>query len=201
MLTLHYAPGTISVASAIALNEAGVTHDLVRVDFASAEQTKPAYLAINPKGRVPALETPHGILTETIAVLEFAAPGLVPADPWDAAKMREIMTYIASTAHVNHAHKMRGYRWADAETSHADMKAKIPQTMTDAADYLESKVAGPFALGDTLTLADAYLYPVVSWLPADGVLLDGYPKLAAFKATMEARPSVVKARADGVIPA
>ncbi|MEM9436418.1 MAG: glutathione S-transferase family protein [Pseudomonadota bacterium] len=201
MLTLHYAPGTISVASAIALNEAGVAHDLIRVDFASAEQTKPAYLAINPKGRVPALETPHGILTETIAVLEFAAPGLIPSDPWEAAKMREIMTYIASTAHVNHAHKKRGHRWADNAESHADMTAKVPETMTAAADYLESKVAGPFTLGDTLTLADAYLYPIVSWLPADGVSLDGYPKLAAFKAAMEARPSVLKARADGVIPA
>ncbi|MEL6701189.1 MAG: glutathione S-transferase N-terminal domain-containing protein, partial [Pseudomonadota bacterium] len=91
-MKLHFAPNTIAVASVLALNEIGADYTLVPVDFASAQQKSDAYLAINPKGRVPALETDHGILTETIAILEYAAPGLIPDDPWHAAKMREVMT-------------------------------------------------------------------------------------------------------------
>ena len=71
MLQLHYAPNTISIVVAIALNEGGVHYQPIRVDFASAEQTKPAYRAINPKARVPALATPGGILTETGAIIEY----------------------------------------------------------------------------------------------------------------------------------
>ena len=116
MIKLYWAPNTISVASALALEEGGVHWDGVKLDFTSAEQTKPAYHAINPKGRVPALETPGGIITETGAILEYIGAtlvhSLVPIDPLAAARMREVMYYLASTMHVNHAHKMRGARWA-----------------------------------------------------------------------------------------
>ena len=199
MLKLHYAPNTIAIASVVALNETGHEYELVRVDFASGEQTKAAYHQVNPKGRVPALETEHGILTETIAILEYIGPALVPDDPWRAAKMREMMTYIASTAHVNHAHKMRGHRWADREDSWADMTAKVPETMAASAAYIEANIAGPFLLGDDLSLADPYLYAVMLWLEGDGVTVSDFPKIGAFLDAMEARASVIKAREDGVI--
>ena len=117
-MQLYYAPNTISVAVAITLEEAGLEYQPVRVDFASAEQTRPGYRQINPKGRVPALVVDGGILTETGALLEYIASrapeaGLVPDDPLLAARMREVMYYLASTMHVNHAHRMRGARWAD----------------------------------------------------------------------------------------
>ncbi|MEM1237776.1 MAG: glutathione S-transferase family protein [Pseudomonadota bacterium] len=199
MLKLHYAPNTIAVASALALNETGQEHALVRVDFACAEQTKPAYHKVNPKGRVPALETEHGILTETIAILEYVGASLVPDDPWKAAKMREVMTYLATTAHVNHAHKMRGHRWADRTESWEDMTAKVPETMTASAAYLDAMIAGPFVFGDALSLADPYLYAVAVWLEGDGVTVSDFPKISGFLEAMEARASVAKARADGVI--
>src|SRR6056297_627971 len=87
MLKLHYAPGTIAAAVAITLHEAEVDYDRQRIDFSHSEQKSPGYLAINPKGRVPALETPRGVLTETAAILEFIAAtypqaGLVPTDPF-----------------------------------------------------------------------------------------------------------------------
>ena len=196
-MDLYYAPNTIALASVIACEEAGISIRPVRVDFASGEQTKPAYHAVNPKGRVPALVTPRGVLTETIAILEYACPRLIPADPWEAAKMREVMTYLASTMHVNHAHKMRGHRWADRSESHADMTAKVPQTMTDSCGYIESKLTGPYVLGPTLSLADPYLFAVTTWLPGDGVNVAAFPKLAGFIEAMTARPSVQKARAEG----
>ena len=112
-MQLFYAQNTISMSVAIALREAGLEHELTRVDFTKAEQTSNAYLAKNPKGRVPTLIVGDKALTETGALLEYIAAlvpekKLVPTDPLQAFKMRSVMFYLASTMHVNHAHKMRG---------------------------------------------------------------------------------------------
>ena len=204
-MQLYYAPGTISIAVAIALHEAGLPFEPVRVDFASAEQTKPDFARINPKGRVPALVTERGILTETGALLDYVAArapqaGLVPEDPFAAAKMREVMYYLASTMHVNHAHKMRGHRWADRPESWEDMAAKVPATMTASAAHIEAEgLAGPFVLGEKISLADPYLYVVSRWLAGDGVDTAALPKLTAFMAAMAARPSVRAVQQAGML--
>lgn len=202
-MRLFLAKGTISIAVAIALEEAGLAYEALLVDFAAGAQTKPAYLAINPKGRVPSLITAQGTLTETGAILDYIAAlapkaALVPEEAYAAAKMREVMYYIASTLHVNHAHKMRGHRWADTEASFADMRAKVPQTMAAGCAYLEQEVLrGPYVLGEAFTLADVYLFVVTTWLAGDGVDMAAYPKLSAFVAAMEARASVQGVRAQG----
>ena len=205
-MRLYYAPGTISIAVAIALHEAGLPFEPHRVDFRNAEQTKPEYLAINPKGRVPALETDGCVLTETGALLEFIAARapdahLVPDDPADAAHMRGVMYYLASTMHVNHAHRVRGSRWADRAESHADMAAKVPQTMAESAAYLEAEcLRGKYILGDAFSLADPYAFVVCNWLTGDGVDLSRFPGISAFLDNMRARPSVQMVIADGMLP-
>ena len=202
-MRLYLAKGAIAVAMAIALEEAGVSYDPVVLDFAQAVQRGAEYLALNPKGRVPALEVPGGVLTETGAILEYIAAlapaaGLVPGDAVQAARMREVMNYLASTMHVNHAHGRRGARWADRHESHADMRAKVPQTMADCCAYLEGGVLwGPFVLGQDLSLADIYLYVVCTWLKGDGVAIADYPQLSVHYAVMEARASVRAVRAKG----
>lgn len=205
-MNLFYANGTISIAPAIALIEAGLDHDLSRLDFAEAAQTKPEYLAINPKGRVPALVLADGtVLTETGALLDYIAAlvpdaGLVPDAAADAAHMRAVMYYLASTMHVAHAHKMRGTRWADNAESHADMTAKVPQTMAACAAYVEAEcIRGDYVCGDAFTVADAYLFVVCNWLAGDGVSVADYPKITAFMARMEARDSVKAVRAKGML--
>jgi glutathione S-transferase len=191
MLTLHYAPRTISVAVAIALEEVGADYTPIRVNFATGDQTTPAYHKLNPKGRVPALETPDGVLTETGALLEYVAPSLVPTDPYAAAKMRELMCYLNGTMHPNHAHGLRGERWADQESSFADMKQKVPQTVGASCAYLEEFLPSlPFAVGQFKVVSDAYLYVVLSWLASDRVDIAHYPKLAAFQHDMNTRASV-----------
>lgn len=200
MLKLHYSPGTVSIAVAIALEEAGVAYQPVRVDFKAGEQTQAAYHKLNPKGRVPALETPDGVLTETGAILEFVAPGLVPADPYAAARMRELMYYLASTMHVNHAHRVRGHRWADQAESLADMQQKVPQTMAACCAYLEELLPQlPFELGAGKVVSDGYLFIVLSWLKGDGVDIADYPALQRFQQKMEARISVQTVRAKGLL--
>lgn len=202
-MKLYFAPGTISIAVAITLNEAGISYDTHRLDFAAGEQRGDAYATINAKGRVPALDVDGTILTETGAILDYIAslaPGLMPNDAMTAAKVRSVMYYLASTMHVNHAHRMRGHRWADKEESKADMAAKVPQTMADSAGFVEAEcLTGPFVLGDTLCIADAYLFVVCNWLEGDGVDLAPFPKLRAFLAAMEARESVKSVRANGML--
>lgn len=204
-MQLYYAPRTISIAVAIALEEAGLEYEAIKLNFAEGEQTKPAYHQINPKGRVPALAVEGGILTETGALLDYIAAiapdaGLVPSDPVMAGRMREVMYYLASTMHVNHAHKMRGPRWADNAASWKDMAAKVSETMTASCDYISSNgLRGPLVLGDTFSLADAYLYVVCSWLEGDGVDVSAFPKIVAFREAMEARPSVKAVRAAGML--
>lgn len=201
LLKLYCAPFTVSTAAVVALNEAGLHWEAIRVDIKGGEQTREAYLAINPKGRVPVLLTPEGPLTELGAILEYLAetamPGYVPADPLARARMREVMYYLASTMHVNHAHRLRGRRWANEEASLADMAAKVPETMAASCAYIESVITGPFLFGPDLTLADFYLYTVTTWLPSDNVDITAFPKLAAFAAAMEETRGVRRARADG----
>jgi glutathione S-transferase len=169
-MKLYYAPKTIAIAVAITLHEAGIEYDPIRLDFRNAEQTKAEYHKVNPKGRVPALVTDRGIMTETGALLDYIAdlaPGanLRPADPYDAAQVRAVMYYLASTMHVNHAHRARGTRWADQESSIEDMKAKAVQTMTDSATFIENHVlSGPYILGDRICMADPYLFIACNWL-------------------------------------
>jgi glutathione S-transferase len=191
MLKLHYAPRTISVAVAIVLEELNMPYEGVRVDFATAEQTKQDYREINPKGRVPALETPDGILTETPAIIEYVAPQLVPDDAFAAAKMRELISYLNATMHPHHAHGLRGERWADEDSSLADMKRKVPERMNDCAAHLEDYLPSlPFEAGTLEVLSDAYLYVVLTWLPGDGVDITHYPRLEAFQHQMNTRASV-----------
>ncbi len=205
-MRLWYAPRTISVAAAITLEEAGLDHELVAVDFRAGEQTGDAYLRLNPKGRVPTLETGDGtLLTETGAILEYIAAispgaGLVPDDPLEAAHMRSVMYYMASTMHVNHAHSRRGSRWADRPESFADMSAKVPETMTASAAFVASDcLRGDYILGDRFSLADAYAFVVCSWLEGDGVDLGPFPTIRAWLDRVRTRPSVVTVSEKGLI--
>ena len=205
-MKLFYARGTISIAVAIGLEEAGLDYETVKLDFAQAEQTRPEYLAINPKGRVPALALENGqVLTETGALLDYVAAlapdrGLVPDDPEEAAHMRGVMYYMASTMHVAHAHKMRGSRWADQQSSWDDMAAKVPQTVAACAAYVESDcLRGPFVLGERFSIADPYAFVVCNWMAGDGVPPQDYPAIQRFLEAMEARESVKRMRARGML--
>jgi len=202
-MKLYLAPNTIAVAVAIALEEADLDYDVQLVDFSKSEQQSEAYAAINSKGRVPALETQGTILTEAGAILEYVAsraPHLLPDDPLAAARAHSVMYYLASTMHVNHAHKMRSHRWADHEKSWADMAAKVTETMAGSAEFVEAEcLAGPYVLGEVFSIADAYLYPVCRWLPGDGVEIAGYPKISSFLQAMENRTSVQTLREQGIV--
>jgi glutathione S-transferase len=205
MLKLFYAAGTCALASHITLEEAGAGYELVRLDFSSNDQRKPGFLAINPKGRVPALVTAKGILTETPAILFFIAQSFPQSDlaPLDdafaLARIQAFNSYLCSTVHVAHAHRVRGYRWVDADdaTSIAAMKKKVPQNVTECFDLIEREMfIGPWVMGDNYTICDPYLFTLAQWLENDGVDPARFPRIQDHRQRMSERPSVGKALAQ-----
>jgi glutathione S-transferase len=120
-VTFYYAPGTCALATHIVLEHLGVPHNAVKLDFRNQQQRTPEFLAVNPKGRVPALVTERGVLTETPALLLYLAQlhpeaGLAPLDdPFALAELQAVTSWLCSTVHIAHAHLRRGYRWADDE--------------------------------------------------------------------------------------
>jgi glutathione S-transferase len=203
MLTFYYSPGSCALASHIALEEAGAPFTLRRIDFSRAEQKSPAYLAINPKARVPAIVTPRGVLTETPAMLAFIAQSFPDArlapldDPFAFAQLQAFNVYLCSTVHVAHAHRMRGYRWADDPAAHLAMQKKVPQSVGECYALIEQKMLkGPWVMGEQYTIADPYLYTLAQWLEADGVDAATIPRVADHRARMKERPAVKKAIAE-----
>ena len=200
MYKIFYSPGACALASHIALADAGADYEAVRVNFQTGEQRSPEYLKINPKGRVPALVTPKGILTENPAILLYLAQTFPQAklapldDPWALAQAQAFNSYLCSTVHVHHAHRTRGTRWADDEASIEGMKKKVAQNMTDAFALIEGEMLkGPWVLGSAYSMCDPYLFTLAGWLEGDGVDIKRFPRVNDHYQRMLQRPAVQRA--------
>jgi len=194
MFTLFAAKNSVAFASHVALEETGLPYQIHWLNMEASEQTKPDFLAINPKGRVPALQTADGILTETPAILTFIAQTsgkLLPVTPFAQAKAHETLSYCASTFHVNHAHKLRGSRWSDDTAAQATMFAKVPETMSASCAYFEDILTNDW-VAETYSIADIHLHSICRWLSGDGVDIADFPKLTAHFDRMQARPAVAR---------
>ena len=205
MLKLYYAANSCALATHIVLEEVGADYSTQRIEFAKEQQKSPEFLKINPKGRVPALVTDRGILTETPAMLvyvaqSFPAAGLAPMDdPFAFARMQSFNAYLCSHLHVAHAHRMRGHRWVDADDAHsiAAMQRKVPETVGGAFEMIErDMLKGPWVMGDTYTICDPYLFTLAQWLEKDGVDLARVPRVVDHRRRMSERPAVKKAIAE-----
>lgn len=203
MIKLYYAAHTCSLASHIALEEAGAEYFTERVSFKTNQQSSPDYLAINPKGRVPSLVTDRGVLTETPAMLAYIAQmfpraQLAPLDdPFAFAQVQAFNCYLCSTLHVAHSHRMRGYRWADDEASFADMQRKVPQSVGACYALIEREMLrGPWVMGEAYTICDPYLFTLAQWMEDDGVDVSTLPKVVDHRRRMSERSAVRKAIAD-----
>ncbi len=200
---LFYAPHTCSLASHIVLEHVGAKYSQVRINFAGSDQCKPEYLAINPKGRVPALVTQEGVLTETPAILVFLAQTFPDAclapfeEPFAFAEVQAFNNYLCSTLHVAHSHRMRGSRWVDEPAAIVAMQRKVPESVGSCYELIESKMLkGPWVMGDAYTICDPYLFTIAQWLEEDGVNPSQFPKVMAHRNRMSNRPEVRRAIAD-----
>ena len=199
MLILHYAPNTISLATIIALEEAGAQYRPVRLDFGANEQRGADYLKVNPKGRVPTLITGRGVLTETPALLTYVAQmfpdaRLAPSEPFEFARLQSFMAYLCSTVHPAHSMRMRGARWSDEPSVIEALKVKVPKNMAHCYGLIEAELfEGPWVLGEAYSVADAYLFTLAQWMEVDGVDPDAFKILEDHRRRMTDRPAVRRA--------
>jgi glutathione S-transferase len=197
MLKFFFGPNSCALASHIALEEAGAEYEAVRLDLVAGDQRKPDYLKVNPKGRVPALMTDRGVLTETPAILAYIAQAhpdknLAPCgDAYAFAQIQSFNSYLCSTVHVAHAHRTRGHRWADEQSSFDDMKRKVPETVSACFELIEREMlAGPWVSTAGYSIADPYLFTLSGWMEADGVDPRRFPRVLDHRQRMAERPAV-----------
>ena len=211
-LTLYYAPGACSLAAHIVLEEIGLPFETVRLDLAKGDQRAPEYLAVNERGRVPALYEDGWVLTENPAILRHLArshpeAGLLPEDPRQLAIADEWLAWLSSSHHVAYAHVRRPERYSADESAFPDIRAKGAETFGDLCTMTEVKLSnGGWALGERYSVVDADL--MVFWLWARGSAIgfdmpDRFPSWTAHARRMAGRPAVqaVFAREGLTLPA
>lgn len=201
-MKLYYLPGACSLASHIALREVGASFELEKLDKASKKTASGVdFLAINPKGYVPALSLDDGeVLTEGVAILQYIAdqnPGknLAPAAGSLArVRLQEHLNYVASELHKAFS-PLFNPSASPAEKEAAKERAAqkldvVEKLLADGRSYL---------LGDTFSVADVYLFVVANWALPTGIGLDNWPHIAAFHQRVAARDSVQAAlKAEGL---
>jgi glutathione S-transferase len=177
MLKLFYAPGSCALASHIALEEAGADYTGHRVDTMGGEQRKPNL---------------------TFIAQSFPKAKLAPFDDvWAYAQLQSFNAYLCATVHVAHAHRMRGYRWADEQSSFDDMKRKVPETVGACFELIEREMLkSPWVMGEAYSICDPYLFTLAEWMESDGLDPKRFPKVHDHRTRMYDRPAVKRALAQ-----
>ncbi len=195
-MKLYYAPGTCSLHPQIALREAGLPFELVRVDTRSHKLSDGSdFYAVNPKGYVPVLELDDGSrLTEGAVIDQYIAdrsPGAglaAPAGTMDRYRLQEWLNFIASEIHKAFA-PLFGNGSDEVKNPARDRLGKrfdlVNRTLAER----------PYLMGDHFTIADAYLFNMLTWLEHVGLDISRWPALNAFYVRVAERPSVKAARA------
>ena len=192
MMKLYYSPGACSQAPHILLHEIGLDHDAVRVDLRTKKlEDGSDYLAINPKGAVPALQLDSGeVLTENAVVLQYLGDRanwpevLPPLGDFRRYRVLEMLNFITTELH-----KRFGFLFDPDATD--EFKQFVKVGLAKKLDWIDQQLGdGPFLFGEGLTLPDTYLFVMTRW--ADKMLggLGRWPHLNAFYDRMQKRDSV-----------
>lgn len=200
-MKLYYSPGACSQAPHIILHETGLSHEAVKVDLkAKTIEGGGDFLQINPKGSVPVLELDNGeVLTENAVVLQYLGDRsnlggfLPPLGDFRRYRVLEWLNFITTELH-------KGFAPLFKPDAGDEVKAFAKKNVGDKLDFIEKKFAGPFLMGDDMTLGDPYLFVITGW--ADKMLggMERWPKLAQFRATMMKREAVRGAlRMEGML--
>ena len=201
-MKLYYSPGACSLSPHIALLEAGLPYDLVKVDLRAKKlENGDDYLKVNPKGQVPALALDSGeVVTEGPVIVQMiadkvSAKNLAPArDSAERYKLQEWLNYITTELHKNFG-PMFSPVLAD------DAKAFFKDRLMGKFKYVESQLAGrDYVMGKQFTVADGYLFTMLAWADRLKFDLSAMPNLLAYKARVGARPKVQEAmKAEGLL--
>ncbi len=198
MLKLYYTPGACSLASHIALEEAGAIYEKQLVALAKGEQRSEAYLKVNPHGRVPALDTGHGVLSENVAILTYIArthpqAKLMPEDPEGMAKCLSLLGWFASSVHIAFAHVARPERYTGEESALAGLKAKGRETYFGYMKDIDGMLAGRDYLLGQYSVADNYAVVFYNWGRRIELPMGELKNFTALVNRMAARPGAMRA--------
>ena len=194
-MKLYYTPGACSLSPHIALLEAGLPYDLVKVDLRAKKlENGDDFLKVNPKGQVPVLVLDSGeLVTEGPVIIQMIADkatgkNLAPArDSTDRYKMLEWLNFITTELH-----KSFGPMFSPVLAD--DAKAFFKDRVMGKFKYVESQIAGrDYLMGSQFTVADGYLFTMLSWADRLKFDLSEMPNLLAYKARVAARPKVQEA--------
>lgn len=198
-MRLFTMPGTCALAPNIAALWAGLPVEVVNLK--RGDHRKPEYLAVNPKGQVPALELKPGrILTEATAILAFiadAVPGgaLHEIDALARARAIEALSYMTSEVHADFGGHFAPQRIAKSDAAAAEVRetayAKLDSHFRRLDAHLEQSGSGWYL--DRRSIADPYLFVLVRWIDGTPLNTGDYPNLALFRARMEGDPDVIAA--------
>ncbi len=205
MYTLYYAKGSCSLVIHCLLEELGVAFAAKKVDLEGGEHKRGAYRAINPKGKVPALMTPDGVLTECVAIIEYLCDRhgygtlLAPPGSWQRAKTLEQIATLATELHPLFNRFFHDDDFADDAGVRAAVKARGSRKLVDYFHAEDAKLTGPYWSGEEPTIADHYFMVTARW----GRWLDPpatrMPNIEKFMQRMGSRPAVQRAMArEGV---
>lgn len=198
-MKLYILPGACSMASDIALREAGIQFELSKVDKRTKRADGIDFTTINPKGYVPALQLDNGqVLTENVVVLQYiadlnpAAKLAPPAGTLEHYRMQEWLSFINSELH-------KGFSPLFSGEASDEVKTYARNGLAKRLSYVESALGdNKYLQGEQFTVADAYLFTVLGWGAHAGV--DIGPKLKSYVDRVRARPRVVEAMtAEGLI--
>lgn len=197
--TLYYAPGACSLASHIALEETGAPFETVRLNLAKGDQRAPEYLAVNERGRVPALYEDGWVLTENQAILRHVArahpeAGLWPENPREQALADEWMAWLGTNHHVAFAHARRPERYSADETALPAIRERGAEMFGDLCTMTEVRLSnGGWAVGGRYSVVDPYLLLFWVWGRSPTMALDmaaRFPAWTAHARAMAERPAV-----------
>ena len=198
-LRLYYSPKACSLASHIALEESGLPFDAVCVDIRDGANSKPEYLSVNPSGIVPALAVGDTVVTESQAILSFIADvsgrDLLPRSGTLArAKAHEWMNWISSTLHVTYRSIFRPQVYAgDEPGAAAAVRAHAIEKLKKNLAEVDKRLGdGPYALGASFSVVDAYLFVFYLWSFDERIetALPARPRYSALALRLWARPKV-----------
>jgi glutathione S-transferase len=193
-MKLYYSPGACSLSPHIALLEAGLPYDLVKVDVRAKKlENGDDYLQVNPKGQVPALQLDSGeLVTEGPVIVQMiadkAGKDLAPArDSDERYKLLELLNFIGTELHKNFSPLFQPVIPDDVKTFFRDR-------LMGKFKYLDGMLAGrDYLMGKQFTVADGYLFTMLSWADRMKLDLSSMPNLLAYKARVAARPKVQEA--------
>jgi glutathione S-transferase len=197
-MKLYYSQGACSLSPHIVLEELGMPYTAQQLEMSKGENERPEFLKLNPMGAVPVLELPNGeAITEGVAIVQYLADlkpemNLAPRNgTFERVRCQEWLNFISTELHKSVGALFSPQSYASAPAAVEEVKKNLVEMAGKKLDIANLKLGvKKFVLGDTYSVADAYLFTIFTWTNYVGLKTDQWPNLVAHSKRMMERPAV-----------